>query len=114
MSPKTAEHLDLILIWMAAPAQTLFIVLYAPTRWWTQLIGSALFTSSLALALLLDLTLISRYWRELPMWVGPAVFVIVTMGAYLKLAALVALRIQRWLRKRKIALGLSLEEAWHE
>lgn len=83
----------LILIWCAAVPQTLFLALYGfgGYHWWLSWIGRALFTSSLALALLLDLTLFEYYFPTdiaTRPWVTNLILVVVAAGAALKLAAI--------------------------
>lgn len=80
----------LVLVWAAAVPQTVFIVGYGFLNdWWTSWVGRALFTSSLALALLLDVSLVSYYYPDLiPAWVSNIILVVVVAGAFLKLTAL--------------------------
>lgn len=46
-------------IW-GATAQTLFILIYAFRPWWRAFVGQALFTKSLALAVLLDIAVVNK------------------------------------------------------
>lgn len=80
----------LVLVWVAAVPQTIFILLYGFTnQWWRSMIGKALFASSLALALLLDLSLLTYYYPGLlEPWESNIVLAIVPLGAVLKLAAI--------------------------
>jgi hypothetical protein len=82
----------LVLIWISAVPQTLFIGIYGLTNhWWLSWIGRALFASSFGLALLLDLSLFQYYFPtvlgEQP-WLTNVILVIVAAGANLKLFAL--------------------------
>jgi len=81
----------LVLVWIAAVPQTIFIALYGCTnRWWLSWIGRALFTSSLALALLLDLSLFTYYHPSLLNETQTnLILAIVALGAILKLLAIV-------------------------
>lgn len=76
-------------VW-AALAQTLFIVIYATRPWWRAFVGRALFTKSLALALLLDLAVARHYfddpWLDL---LFDVLFAGVVAGITFQLAALV-------------------------
>lgn len=90
--PST-EQLIIDLVYLAAPAQTAFVLIYGSgiwSKWWRSLIGRALFTKSLGLALLLDLSLVGEWVGPYPHQaeVGLAVVALVTIGAYLQLAAL--------------------------
>lgn len=49
-------------LWIAAVAQTLFVVFYMTVRWWRHFVGRALFSKSFALMLLLQLSLVNHYY----------------------------------------------------
>ena len=74
----------------AAVAQTLFICLYAFRPWWRAFVGRALFTKSLALAVLFDVAILNRY-LDYPHEdvVFEWSFFVVVVGITLQLAALV-------------------------
>lgn len=98
------EKLALWIIWAAAPPATLVPILYASTaRWWKSLAGRALFTSTLALALLIDLALVFRAWDGhlmLKQRVAVVVYALICAGAWLMFLSLV--RVQwRALRDRR-------------
>lgn len=87
------EDLALLLVEIAAPAQTLFVLIYGSgiwSKWWRSLIGRALFTKALGLALLLDISLANQWWGPYPYMeeIGLAVLALVAVGAYLQLLAL--------------------------
>lgn len=86
-----------VLVWVAAVPQTLFILGYGfSSRWWISWIGRALFVSSLALALLLDLSLVTFYFKGLLNETETNVILaVVALGAILKLTALVYDKRQR-------------------
>lgn len=83
-----------LLVLIAAPAQTAFVFYYGFTSpWWRSLIGRALMTKAVGLALLIDISLIYN-------WLGDAyaardvvrlsVFALIAVGAWLQLAAFIA------------------------
>lgn len=83
----------LVLIWTGAVPQTAFLLLYGfgGYHWWLSWIGRALFTSSLGLMLLLDMSLLQYYFPTLigtRPWLTNALLVVVAAGAVLKLAAI--------------------------
>lgn len=83
------------LVYLTAPGQTLFVILYATgSPWFRSLIGRALLTKATALALLLDLTIVADVWRhELPEWIGFVVMGLIAAGAYMQLVAYVLDRV---------------------
>lgn len=94
----TADEVVEFLIYATAPPATLFALIYGlTTPWWRSMIGRALLTSSTALALLVDLSLLFQ-------WLGPeylgrayvrvTVFGLVCLGAWLKFTALVGMKVQ--------------------
>lgn len=87
----TFENIILWLITLAAPAQTLFVLIYGTrSPWYRSLLGRALFTKALALGLLLDLSLVAHWWPDYP-GQKPITIIIVALvlaGAWLQLAAL--------------------------
>lgn len=96
MSPTTADHIALIMIWLSAPAQTLFVLIYGTrSPWWRSLLGRALFTKALALALLLDLSLWTRIHPTWPWQLETTLVVIglVLVGSWMQLSALL---VERW------------------
>lgn len=89
MSPDTAA---VLLVVSAAPPATLFPLIYGFTvRWWTFPIGRALMVSSTALGLLVDISLAYQwlgddyYLRDV---VRLTVFSLISLGAWLKLVAI--------------------------
>lgn len=50
-----------VALWVAAVVQTMFVVLYGVGPWWRHFVGRALFTKSLALCLVLWLTVVNYY-----------------------------------------------------
>lgn len=89
----STQDLALLVVEITAPAQTLFILIYGSgiwSKWWRSLIGRALFTKALGLALLLDVSLANQWWGPYPHMaeVGLAVLSLVMVGAYLQLTAL--------------------------
>lgn len=81
---------DYLVIAAAIPA-TAFVVLYPilSPQFWRSWIGRALFTSSLGLALLLDLSLAAKWFEWLaPRAVLTGILIVIALGAWLKLAAL--------------------------
>lgn len=106
----SAERVVEWLVYGTAPPATLFALIYGlTTPWWRSLIGRALLVSSTALALLVDLALLFQ-------WLGPeylgrsyvrvTVFGLVCLGAWLKFAALVGMKIDSR-RSRRIDRELS-------
>ena len=89
----STETLALIIVWAAAPAATLVPIVYGLLQpWWRSLTGRALMTSTVGLALLIDLSLIFRAWdghlqtkREIAL----AIYVLICAGSWLMLLALV-------------------------
>jgi hypothetical protein len=89
----------------AAVAATLFVILYPSLSpgWRKTWIGWALLTSSTALALLLDLSVISKvfgthYWNSPYVRIG--VTGLVALGASLKVTALLVAKFREWLASR--------------
>lgn len=88
MSP---DEIVLWLVRISAPPQTLFVLIYGLwSPWWRTQTGRAIFTKSLALALLLNLSLVARAVGPYPgdEWVGVSVVALVGAGAWLQLIAL--------------------------
>lgn len=98
MSEHTYEIILVWLITIAAPAQTLFVLLYGfRSPWYKSLLGRALFTKSLALALLLNLSLVGYWWPNYPLRhpIGVIVVFLVLLGAWMQLVALVHEKLSR-------------------
>lgn len=94
----SADTAAILLVLAAAPAQTLFIVIYGfGSPWWRSLVGRALFTKALGLALLVDLSLLYHwlgdgyYLRDV---VRLSVYALITAGAWLQLVALLKEKFQ--------------------
>lgn len=86
------------LVRVAAVSQTLFVLLYGPlTPWWRNRVGRAIFTKALALALLLDISLINQAighpYRHMNQ-IALSVIALVTLGSLMQLSALVLERIR--------------------
>lgn len=86
---STVETIRLLLAYTAA-VQSVFIITFVATRrpWWRRFTGRAIFAKSLALALILDTTVLAFWWQP-PSWVGVAEFVLIAVGTTLNLAALI-------------------------
>lgn len=89
----------LILIMTAAPPITVFACWYGLTApWWRSPSGRALFTSSLATALLVDLSLLYRFiGSEVPDVLALVVYALVAAGCWLMFGALAH---DRWQRRK--------------
>jgi hypothetical protein len=92
----SADDAAVLLILMAAPAQTVFPFLYGFTSPWHQsLIGRALMTKAVGLALLIDISLIYQWLGDnyaLRDVVRLTVFAIITIGAWMQLVAFVMVK----------------------
>jgi hypothetical protein len=88
----SADTAAVLLVLLAAPAATLFPLIYGFTvRWWTFWIGRALMVSSTALGLLIDISLIYNWLGDdyfLRDVVRLTVFGMIAAGAWLKLIAI--------------------------
>lgn len=94
LDPTYTETLEFLVYGTAIPATTFAVTYGLTTPWWTTMIGRALLVSSSALALLVDLSLVSNWWGIiLPEWVVIGVFALIFTGAWLKLLALAG---QKW------------------
>jgi hypothetical protein len=89
----SADLIAVLLVLCAAPAVTLFPIFYALTSPWRRsLTGWALMTSSVALALLVDISLLYQwlgddyYLRDV---VRLSVYALIAAGAWLQLLAFV-------------------------
>jgi hypothetical protein len=82
----------LALVLVAAPAQTLFAIIYGLwSPWWRSLIGRALFTKAIALALLIDISLLYQWLGDdyyLRDAVRICVFLLIAVGSWMQLVAL--------------------------
>lgn len=92
----SATDITVGLIVATAPAQTAFILLYGfGSPWWKSLLGRALFTKALGLALLVDLALLYQFFGD-DWWnrdgIRLGVYALIATGAWLQLAALVQQR----------------------
>jgi hypothetical protein len=99
---------DLIVKWLVyltAPAQTAFILLYGfGSPWWRTLLGRALFTKALGLALLLDLALLFQVYEGSYAYRDAArlsVFSLIALGAWLQLAALIKERVETYRENKR-------------
>ena len=89
----SADTAAILLVLAAAPAQTLFPIIYGVSSpWYRSLLGRALMTKAVALALLIDISLVYN-------WLGDdyaardvvrlTVFALIAAGAWMQLAALI-------------------------
>lgn len=85
----TTDQVWLWLLYAAAPAATLFPVLYTATRWWERVTGWAIWMSKVGLAILVDsaltlhaLGLEDYKYRDLVLMIG---FAFITAGTWLYL-----------------------------
>lgn len=94
---------DLIMLWVAAVGQVLFVVLWATQRWWVTRVGRALMVKSAALAVILSASLWTWYRGPLPTTVGRVMFGAVVVGIVGQLLA-VSLEIwQAWRQRRPVS-----------
>jgi len=95
----------LLLLLLAAPAATLYpAVLVATTRWHQSLIGRALLTKAVGLALLIDLSLAYRVLGADYQGRDAArltVFGLITIGVWMQLYALLRNKVRQWTRGRR-------------
>lgn len=80
--------LDLVMLWVAAVGQALFVLLWATQRWWATRVGRALMAKSAALAVILAASLWTYYRGPLPSAVGRSMFGAVTLAIVGQLLAL--------------------------
>lgn len=83
---------------VAAPAQTGFAIIYGfGSPWWRSLLGRALFTKALALALLIDISLLYQWLGDdyaLRDVVRLSVYTLIAVGAWMQLVALLKEKFQ--------------------
>lgn len=90
----SSDDWAVLLVEVAAPAQTAFLLIYGSgiwSKWWRSLIGRALFTKALALALLLDLTVFAElFGYDYPYHEQTTLMVValIAVGSWLQLIAL--------------------------
>lgn len=86
----THEEIVLRLVEVAALAQTVFLLIFIWMPWYRTWVGRGVFAESLALALLLDLSLVGHWWGPYPYQkqIGLAVVGLVAFAACLRLFAL--------------------------
>lgn len=88
----SADTAAVLLILIAAPAQTAFALIYGlASPWWRSLVGKALFTKAVALALLIDISLLYQWLGDnyaLRDVVRLSVFGLIAFGSWLQLVAL--------------------------
>ena len=105
----SADTLVEICVWIGAICSTAFVVLYPilSPGWWRALPGWGWFASSMALALLLDLSLAAKilgpefFARYAAVRVG--VVGLVALGTVLKLTALLVVKFRPFMRAWRIA-----------
>lgn len=94
--------IDATILTGAAIAANLFVLVYAALApWYRSAAGRASWVSMLALALLLDLSLVA-YWIDwtVPEWIARTVYIVITLGAWLKFVALLHEQVFTSTRKR--------------
>ena len=101
----SADTAAVLLVLAAAPPATIFPLIYGFTvRWWTFWIGRALLTSSVGLALLIDISLMYKWLGDdylLRDIVRLTVYAILATGAWLTLFAILREKHRtRWSRRR--------------
>jgi hypothetical protein len=88
----SADTAAVLLVLAAAPAQTLFAIVYGVgSPWWRSLVGRALFTKALALALLIDISLLYHWLGDdyaLRDVVRLTVYGLIAVGAWMQFVAL--------------------------
>lgn len=93
------DTIAVLLIVAAAPAQTAFVILYGVgSPWWRSVVGRALFTKALALALLIDISVAYHFLGDnyaLREVVRLSVFALIAIGTWLQLGALIYERRRR-------------------
>lgn len=96
----TADTAVELFVWVGAFCSTAFVILYPilSPNWWRDIPGWGWFTSSLALALLLDLSLAAKilgpaFFVEHP-WIRVSTVALVAVGTVLKLTALIVIKIR--------------------
>jgi hypothetical protein len=93
------ETVALWIIWAAAPPATLIVLLYAATApWWRSSAGRALMTSKVALALLIDLSLLFHAWHdhlEAKEAIALVVYALICAGSWLMFLELVRAQVLR-------------------
>lgn len=98
------QTLALWIIWAAAPPATMLVVLYAATApFWRTSAGRALIVSKIALALLIDLTLLFHAVPghiEAKMRIALVVYVLIAAGAWLMFLELVRAQVLRHRSRR--------------
>lgn len=101
---STVETLSDVFLHVSAPAQTLFVVLWAVLPWWREWIGRALMIKSFALMLFLNFALLVHYAG--PAWWQPylsaALFGLVTVGIVSQVVALPYEMVRASLDRRKV------------
>jgi hypothetical protein len=94
----SGETFSLVVFILTAPAQTAFAAVYAfGSPWWRSLLGKALMTKALGLALLIDISLLFHWFGPnyfLREFVRDAVFGILLAGAWMQLLALLKEKFQ--------------------
>jgi len=94
----SADTAAVLLILAAAPAQTAFALIYGfGSPWWRSLVGRALFTKALALALLIDISLLYNWLGDdydLRDAVRLTVFGLIAVGSWLQFVALLKEKFQ--------------------
>ena len=94
----SADTVAVILVLAAAPAATLYPILYAFRPWHRSLIGRALMTHSVGLALLIDISLLYKAFGDnypLRDAVRLTVYSLILAGSWLQLIALLKSRRDR-------------------
>jgi hypothetical protein len=95
VSPETVQTVGLWLIRVAAVAATAGWLIYCTAPFYRSLLGRALWTSMLGLALLLDLALMFRVWDghlRTKQYVALGVYALLALGAVLTLTAVASIK----------------------
>ena len=83
--------IDATILTVGGIASTLFVVVYwLAAPWYRSEYGRASWTMMLALALLIDVSLVA-YWFHwtIPEWLARVIYILISLGALLKLWALI-------------------------
>lgn len=93
----------IVVILGAVPATLATLIYFVAAPWWRSWPGRAFFSTMLALALLLDLTLFFRWWPNhwpVKQDIAHGVYVLVAIACWLKLYAVLREQFKRHRRRR--------------
>lgn len=93
--------IDAAILTVGGIASTLFVVVYwVVARWYRSEYGRASWTIMLAIALLIDVSLVAFWFGwAIPEWIARTIYVLISLGCCLKLGALVDEQIRKPLRR---------------